>query len=232
MDLETALKGMLDAENSLRSKEGVNNPVFMSENMMRLSQYAGAVEEHLAQCEKDFETQYAHELKIRIFREGVKITQAEREIDIKLAELKGQIKYLTRLVASAWKQTNIIQSRIQHLIKESQSTNLWAAQKLSCSVRFLPIRPAGGNSKKPMPRLLSLNAWNLPKPHVKWKARLSIMSGNPEGALKGVATKLNEYGPDHYKKIGALGGAKSKGRKLSAKTKRKISQAKKRKKNV
>ena len=37
------------------------------------------------------------------------------------------------------------------------------------------------------------------------------MGGNQEGALKGKAKNLAKD-PDYYKKIGALGGAKSKGR--------------------
>jgi hypothetical protein len=119
MNLETSLKGMLSAEEALRSKEGVNNPVYSSEQMMRLSTYASAVEEHLAQYEKDFEIRYAKELKQRLFQDNAKVTQVEREVDIILAELKAQIKYLTRLVNSAWRQVGVIQSRINHLTREA-----------------------------------------------------------------------------------------------------------------
>jgi len=121
MDLETALKGMFATENSLRSKEGILNPSFMSEGMMRLSQYVAAVEEHLAGYEKDFEIQNAAALKDRLLDKKMKVTQAEREVDIELAELKGQIKYLTRLVKSAWSQVSTIQSRVGHIIKEAQT---------------------------------------------------------------------------------------------------------------
>jgi hypothetical protein len=115
VNLEVALRGVFDAEEKLRSSQGVNSPVFMSENMMRLSSYAGAVEEQLAEYEKDFEMQSAHELRKRLLDKGMKVTQAEREVDIVLAEQKGQIKYLTRIVASAWKQVGTTQSRFNHL---------------------------------------------------------------------------------------------------------------------
>lgn len=38
------------------------------------------------------------------------------------------------------------------------------------------------------------------------------MGGNNEGGKKSLETRLKKYGEDHMKKIGALGGAKSKGR--------------------
>lgn len=123
MDLDTALKGMFDAENALRSREGVNNPTFMSEQMMRLSQYVGAVEEHLADYEREIEFQEGILLKRYMIDNKVKVTQAERMVDIEIAELKGQIKYLTRLVKSAWSQVGVIQSRINHLVKQA-STNI------------------------------------------------------------------------------------------------------------
>lgn len=119
MNLSDALEGMFDAEKALRSVEGVNNPIYMSKHMMRLSQYTGAVEERLAEHERDYEERYAVELKERMIDAGMKVTQAEREVDIELSSLKGQIKYLTRLVGSAWRQVGVIQSRINHLVKEA-----------------------------------------------------------------------------------------------------------------
>lgn len=124
MDLDVALKGMFSAQEALRSREGINNPSFMSTEMMRLSQYTGGVEERLAEYEKDYEIEYATRLKVRMLDEQMRVTQAEREVDIELAESKGQIKYLTRLVASAWKQVGVVQSRINHLVREASSTNL------------------------------------------------------------------------------------------------------------
>lgn len=50
------------------------------------------------------------------------------------------------------------------------------------------------------------------------------MGGNKEGARKSMETRKKLYGEDHMRKIGALGGSKSKGRKLSAEHKRKVSE--------
>lgn len=124
MQLDKALAGMFDAQNTLRSKEGVSNPVLLSEQMMRLSTYVSAVEEKLAEYERDYEQQYAVSLRERMLGKGLKVTQAEREVDIELSELKGQIKYLTRLVASAWRTVGVAQSRINHLIKQAESTSI------------------------------------------------------------------------------------------------------------
>lgn len=51
------------------------------------------------------------------------------------------------------------------------------------------------------------------------------MGGNEEGAKKAAGTAKQIYGDDHHAKLGAKGGAKSKGRKLSAEHKRKISES-------
>jgi hypothetical protein len=55
------------------------------------------------------------------------------------------------------------------------------------------------------------------------------MAGSKEGAAKGVATKRDKYGAEHFATVGARGGKKSLGRKHSAETKRKISESKRRK---
>jgi hypothetical protein len=119
MDLDTALKGMIDAENSLRTKQGINNPAIMSEAMMRLSQYTGSVEEHLADLERDAELEEA-----RIYQEmkaeGKSPSAAEKEAKYAIASFKADIKRLTRLTTSAWRQVGVIQSRINHLIREAQ----------------------------------------------------------------------------------------------------------------
>jgi len=116
MDLETSLKGMMSAEEALRSQQGVDNPAYMSKWMARLSTHTSAVEAKLAEYEKDYELTYAKKLSQCMFKENMKVTQAERTVDIETAELKGQIKYLTRLVASAWKQVGVTQSRFNHLV--------------------------------------------------------------------------------------------------------------------
>ena len=48
MELETAVKGMLSAEEALRNAQAIGSPAILSEQMMRLASYLGAVEQHLA----------------------------------------------------------------------------------------------------------------------------------------------------------------------------------------
>lgn len=121
MELDKALDGMFNAQDKLRTPEGVNNPIIMSREMMRLSQYTGAVEEKLAELERDFETDAGRKLKEYMIDEHMKVTQAERMVDIEMGAVKGQIKYLTRLVASAWKQVGVTQSRYNHLVREAST---------------------------------------------------------------------------------------------------------------
>ena len=54
------------------------------------------------------------------------------------------------------------------------------------------------------------------------------MTNNAEGSAKRIATMKAKYGEGIYGEFGAKGGAKSKGRKHSKETKRKISETKKR----
>lgn len=117
--IETAIEGMMDAQEKLRSDQGINSPVYMSKMMMRLAQYTGAVEEYLAQYEKDYEIKQSQLLKRFLVTEGASATQAEKRVKIELGELKGQITYLSRIVSSAWKQVSTIQSRWNHLQKEN-----------------------------------------------------------------------------------------------------------------
>lgn len=121
MELDVAVKGMLKTEANLRSREGIMNPVYMSENMMRLSQYTGAVEEKLADYERDLERQTAQLLRQYLIDEKIPVTKAERLVKSELGETKAQVVYLTRIVGSAWKQVGVIQSRINHLVRESQT---------------------------------------------------------------------------------------------------------------
>lgn len=119
MELNEALKVYFDATSKLRTRQGINSPVFMSTEMMRLSQATGSIEEHLAKLEQDYEIQVAQKLKLYLIDEGTSATNAEKRVKIDLGELKGQLAYLSRLVSSAWKQISTIQSRYNHLIKEA-----------------------------------------------------------------------------------------------------------------
>jgi len=120
MKLEVALKGMASAQKNLRSVEGIGNPVFMSEAMMRLSQYTGCVEDHLAELEKEAELAEAKSyMEMKAF--GKSPSAAEKEAKYAVAEFKADIKRLTRLTTSAWRQVGVIQSRVNHLIREAQT---------------------------------------------------------------------------------------------------------------
>jgi len=119
MELDKALQGMFDSQNKLRSKEGINNPSFISTQMQRLSQWIGIVEEHLADYEKDYEVNQAIMLKKYMLDEQLAVTAAEKRVKIELGEVKGQVVYLTRLTGSAWKQVGVAQSRVRHLVQES-----------------------------------------------------------------------------------------------------------------
>ncbi len=63
MDLNSALQGVTDAREKLATRDGISNPTFISENMMRLSQYTAAVEAHLADLEYEFEIKEAQTYK-------------------------------------------------------------------------------------------------------------------------------------------------------------------------
>ena len=91
----------------------------MSREMMRLAQATGAAEIHLAELEKDYEIAVAKQLHRFLVTEGTSATNAEKRVKIELGELKGQLAYLSRIVSSAWKQISTIQSRYNHLQKES-----------------------------------------------------------------------------------------------------------------
>lgn len=119
MELDEALKVYFDATKNLRTQQGINSPVFMSKEMMRLSQATGGIEEKLAELEKDYEVQVAQKLKLYLIDEGTSATNAEKRVKIDLGEVKGQLAYLSRLVSSAWKQISTIQSRYNHLVKEN-----------------------------------------------------------------------------------------------------------------
>lgn len=119
MDLNQALEIVFDAQDKLRTRRGVNDPFYMSEQMSRMAQATGAVEIHLAELEKDYEVKQSKLLHQFLVTEGTSATNAEKRVKIELGELKGQLTYLSRIVSSAWKQVSTIQSRYNHLQKEN-----------------------------------------------------------------------------------------------------------------
>lgn len=117
MELQVAIKGMMEAREQLRSKQGVTNPTFISEQMQRLTQYTGAVEEHLAQLEEDFEIQ-EYEVFQNHTKQGKSVNQAEIMVKMEVGSLKGEIAKLKRYVNSSWSIIGVAQSRFNHLSAE------------------------------------------------------------------------------------------------------------------
>lgn len=120
LSLEDTLKGLSDAQDKLRTATAIISPTIMSEQMMRLSAYAGSLDEHLAELERDYEISMAAKL-LGYLNEGMKVTPSEVRAKMELCEVRGQIAYLTRLSSSAWRQVSCIQSRINHLVAESKT---------------------------------------------------------------------------------------------------------------
>jgi len=116
MDLQTSIKGMLDARSALRSPRGINDPSYISEQMQRLTQFCGSVEEHLAELEEKIEVD-----EMNIFNgwraDGKSVNQAETLAKQEVGALKGQVKKLKRYVDSSWSIIGVAQSRVNHLSK-------------------------------------------------------------------------------------------------------------------
>lgn len=116
MDLQQSVTGMMDARSALRSQKGVTDPSFISEQMQRLAQYVGSVEEHLAELEEEIEVQEA-DIFQGWLKDGKSINQAEMLAKQEVGALKGQIAKLKRYVNSSWAIIGVAQSRVNHLSK-------------------------------------------------------------------------------------------------------------------
>ena len=119
MDLQEATKGMMDARAQLRSKRGVTDPFFISEQMQRLAQYTGAVEEHLA--EKEEELEVIEMQKFKAYCKEKSVNQAEILTRYEVGSHKGEIAKLKRYVNSSWQIVGVAQSRFNHLGQESRT---------------------------------------------------------------------------------------------------------------
>lgn len=120
MELEQALKGMETAKTALRSRQGITSPSYMSEHMDRLAAYTSAVEDHLAQFEFNLEHQERAAYIKALMQPKATPSSSEKTAKYEVAELKGQIKRLSRLVGSAWRLVGEKQSRFNHLEKEAR----------------------------------------------------------------------------------------------------------------
>lgn len=120
MNLEAALNGLRDAQDKLANATAITSPTEISTQMMRLSQYASAVDSHLAEYEKEYETKLSAKM-LGFIKSGMKVTPAETRARMELADIKSQIKFLERITNSAWKQVGTAQSRWNHLTQEART---------------------------------------------------------------------------------------------------------------
>jgi hypothetical protein len=118
VDLDKAVEGMMKTRNALRNIKGIIDPGFISEQMQRLAQYTGAVEEHLGVLEEQLEVDEMSKILHYTKQEGRSINQAEILAKQEVGEIKGQIAKLKRFVNSSWQIVGVAQSRFNHLQKQ------------------------------------------------------------------------------------------------------------------
>lgn len=124
MDLDKAIEKISKIKILAQGQGFIENPATMSKAMASMSVYAGLIEEKLAEYERDYEIRQGQTYHQLLVKETMSATAAEKHIKIELAELKGQIAFLSRIVASTWREIGVWQSRINHLVKLSETTNL------------------------------------------------------------------------------------------------------------
>lgn len=107
----------MDARSQLRSTEGITDPSFISVQMQRLTQFTGAVEEHLAELEERIEVE-EHNSFNGWMTEGKSVNQAEAMAKQEVSAIKGQIAKLKRYVNSSWSIIGVAQSRVNHINTE------------------------------------------------------------------------------------------------------------------
>lgn len=120
MLLTTAVKGMMEARNSLQKKEAVSLPTFISEQIQILAQYTGAVEEVLADDEASLVKKESEQFKTYM-AEKKSANMASNLLKYDFVDERAEIIKLTRLCNSSWKIIGVCQSRIKHLIAEANN---------------------------------------------------------------------------------------------------------------
>lgn len=121
MDIETAMRGLLDAEAKLSTATAIHQPVVISENLYRLGQYTSALEKRLGDLEEHYEIESARVYAAALATEK-SATAAKNRTDMEMAALKGQIKRLSRYVGSSWKIHTACMARVNHLKNEMQGS--------------------------------------------------------------------------------------------------------------
>lgn len=117
MDIETALKGMNNAKRKLESRDAINIPTILSEHTDRLATYTSAVEEHLAELEKELTILESDKWQEAI-RDGKSPSAADTIAKHEVAKEKGEVRRLTRMVKSAWSLVDMKRSRYNHITQE------------------------------------------------------------------------------------------------------------------
>lgn len=120
MNLETAVEGMLRERSVLQQDDAIFSPTFISEHMQMLAQYTGSVEERLAELEAELEIHESQLFK-KYRKAGDSINAATTKIKYDIGEQKAEVTKLKRYVASSWKVISAAQSRIKHLVAESNN---------------------------------------------------------------------------------------------------------------
>jgi hypothetical protein len=119
MLLATAVNSMLETREALRKQEGLSNPTYISEQIQKLAQYTGAVEEILAEDEAQLVKDEAAKFKSYMNDHGKSPNMASNLLRYDFVDDRAEIVKLTRLCNSAWKIIGVAQSRVKHLIAEA-----------------------------------------------------------------------------------------------------------------
>ncbi len=120
MLLPTALKGMVEARNALQQQEGISNPSYISENIQKLAQYVGVLEEILAEDEADLIKKESEKFK-SYMESGKSANMASNLLKYDFTTERAEIVKLIRLCNSSWKIISVSQSRVKHLIAEANN---------------------------------------------------------------------------------------------------------------
>lgn len=120
MKIDTAIAGVLQERAALQNMEGTPNPTYLSEHMQLLSQYNSILEERVGDEKKKLDIREA-ELFKGYRKEGMSVNASEVQTKYDVAPEKAEINRLTTLVTSSWRFISATQSRVKHLITESQN---------------------------------------------------------------------------------------------------------------
>lgn len=118
MELDKATDGMMQARADFRTRQGIEDPEYISRCMQRLAQFTAAVEVHLGEMEERIEVEEAQSF-IQYTKDGLSPNQASLLARQDVGKLKGQIAKLKRYCNGSWQIVSVSQSRINHLSKQS-----------------------------------------------------------------------------------------------------------------